>query len=470
MPKSKKMENLGKKIGLLSQTMLAIFIALLCSGPVSAQAPEIRELSLQNAQDFAVRNSYDSRRSQLEIETAQKQMKETLAIGLPQLNSTIDYMNNLELATILIPNIFQGKPDELVPVQFGTQHNASVNFTATQLVFNGSYFVGLQASKVFRQLADQNHERTQLSVLETVTNSYYLILVTEETENILTSNISNLEKTHYEISERHKEGFVAETDVDMIQIALTKLKNSLQSIKRNKDVAYKLLKFQMGLDLDEEIVLTDKLADILMRIDIERLMSTEFELVRNIDYQLLETQEKLSELDLKNEKMKYFPTVAAFYSFNWNAMRNEFNFLNFDEKWYKTQLVGVSVNVPLFKSGSQKARVQKASISLKQAQNAKQQASEGLELEASRARSDLDSAQETFMTSTNNLELSKRVYDVTLIKYKEGVASSMDLTQAHDQYLLAQSEYIQAISALLTAKNTLDRLNNNFQISQAKDN
>ena len=470
MPKAKKMENPGKRFRLSSILILAIFLAVLFSGPVSGQSPEIRELSLQTAQDFAVRNSYDSLKSELDIQTAQKQMKETLAIGLPQVSSAIDYMNNLELATILIPNIFQGKPDELVAVQFGTQHNASLNFTVSQLIFNGSYFVGLQASKVFRQLADQNHERTQLSVLETVTNSYYLILVTEETENILTSNISNLEKTHYEIRERYKEGFVAETDADMIQIALTKLKNSLQSIKRNKDVAYKLLKFQMGLDLDEEIVLTDKLADILMRIDLDKLQSTEFDIDRNIDFQLLTTQEKLSELDLKNEKMKYFPTVAAFYSFNWNAMRNEFNFLNFDEKWYKTQIVGVSVNVPIFKSGAQKARVQKAAISLKQAQNAKQQVSEGLELEAARARSDLDSAQDTFVNSTNNLSLSKKVYDVTLIKYKEGVASSMDLTQAHDQYLMAQSEYIQAISALLTAKNTLDRLNNNFQISQAKDN
>jgi outer membrane protein len=224
------------------------------------------------------------------------------------------------------------------------------------------------------------------------------------------------------------------------------------------------------LDLDEEVVLTDKLADILMRIDLDKLLSTEFDIDRNIDYQLLTTQENLAELDLKNEKMKYFPTVAAFYSFNWNAMRNEFNFLNFDEKWYKTQVVGVSLNVPIFKSGSQKAKVQKAAISLKQAQNAKHQVSEGLELEAARARSDLDSAQDTFVNSTNNLSLSKKVYDVTLIKYKEGVASSMDLTQAHDQYLMAQSEYIQAISALLTSKNTLDRLNNNFQISQAKDN
>jgi outer membrane protein len=470
MPERKKRENPGKRFRFLSVLIVAIWLAVLCSIPVSGQSLERRELSLRAAQNLAVKYSYDSRRSQLDIQAAQKQVNETLAIGLPQVSSTIDYLNNLELATVLIPNIFQGKPDELIPVQFGTQHNASVNFSVSQLIFNGSYFVGLQASKVFRQLADQNHERTRLSVLETVTNSYHLILVTEETEQILISNISNLEKTHYEIRERYKEGFVSETDADLVQIALTKLKNNFQSITRNKEVAYKLLKYQMGLDLSEEIVLTDKLEAILKRIDLDQLRNTEFDIDQNIDYQLLQTQERLSELDLKNEKMKYFPTIAAFYAFQWNAMRNEFNFLNFDEKWYRTQIVGVSVNLPIFQSGSLKAKVQKAAVSLEQAQTAKKQAAEGLLLEAARARADLDSAHDTYVNSKNNLSLSEKVYDVTLIKYKEGVASSMDLTQAHDQFLLSQSEYIQAISALLAAKNKLDRLNNDFHISEAKDN
>jgi len=452
----------GKQFQFLSSFFIGILAAGLVPGPVSGQDLAAREFSLQSVQDFAVTHSYDRKRSQLDIQTAQKQMRETLAIGLPQVESTVGYINNLKLATILIPNFFEGKTDEMIAVQFGTQHNTNVNFLVSQLLFNGSYFVGLQAAKIYKQLANQNHERTKLNVLETVTNTYYLILVSEESQRILSANLSNLEKTHYEINELYKEGFVAETDADLVQISVTRLKNSLQTIKRQREVALKLLKFQMGLDLNEKILLTDKLDGILENIDMDTLHSTGFNLENNIDYNLLKTQEKLSEMDLKNEKMKLLPTVSAFYTFQWNAMRNSFNFFSSDEKWYQTQLLGVNVNIPIFKSGSQKTRVQKAAIAVKQARNAKQQAAEGLSLEAASARSDLESAYENHIHTQANMKLSNKVYDVTLVKYKEGIASSMDLTQAHNTFLIAQSEFIQAMSILLTAKNKLDRLNSNY--------
>lgn len=436
---------------------------------IHAQSTKIREFSLQSAQKFAIEFSYDTQRSQLDIQAARKKMRETLLTGFPQINSVIGYMNNLELATVLIPNIFEGNFDEKIPVQFGTQHNANVNFTLNQLLFNGSYIVGLKTSKIFRQLADRNNEKTQLDILETVTDTYYLILVSEESERILISNLENLQKTYYEIRERYKEGFVSETDADLIQIAVTKLKNRLQAVVREKEIAYKLLKFQMGLDLDEQIMLTDKLEDILQQIDIPNAADVEFDLQQNIDYKLLETQEKLSEMALKNEKAKYFPTVSAFYSFQWNAFRDEFNFFNFKEDWFRTQVLGINISMPIFTSGVQKAKVAQALIELKKARNARIQASQGLTLEAARARSDLDSAYENYLNTRENRELSKKVYDATLFKYNEGVASSLDLTQAHDQYLAAQSDFILAISGLLTAKNKLDRLNNNYQTMQAKD-
>ena len=450
-------------------TVLGIMIVGFFSSLNFAQDTELRELSLQSAQEYAVQHSYDSTRSLLDIQAADKRMKETIRTGFPQLNSNISYMNNLELATVLIPDFIGGNWDEKIPVQFGTQHNANLSFTLNQLVFNGSYIVGLKAAKIYRQLADQNYERTQLDVLETVTNTYYLILVAEESERVLISNIDNLEKTHYEILERYKEGFVEKTDADLVQISVTTLKNALQTIIRQREVAYQLLKFQMGLDLNEEIVLTDKLEDIIQQIDISEATNTEFDLQQNIDYRLLETQEKLSKMALKNEKAQYYPTVSAFYSFQLNAFRDDFTFLDFEEDWFRTQVLGLSVNFPVFRSGVQKAKVAQASIAMKQAQNAKVQVSQGLTVDAARARSALDSAYENYLNTEENMGLSERVYEVTLIKYNEGVASSLDLTQTNDRYLLAQSEFIQAMSELLTAKNRLDRLNNNYQIIQAKD-
>ena len=429
---------------------------------LNAQASGPRQFSLKEAQEFAVQHSYDSRRTQLDIEAAKKKLRETLAIGLPQISSSIGYSNNLELATVLIPNFFEGKFDEKIPVQFGTQHNANVNFVVSQLIFNGSYFVGLQTSKIYRQLADQNHERTQLNVLETVTNTYYLILVSQESLRILNSNLKNLEKTHFEISEMYKEGFVAETDADLVKISITKLKNSLQAIGRQKDVAYNLLKFQMGLDLAEDVALSESLEDILHRIDVQSAAQSRFDLSRNIDFKLLETQERLSEMALKNEKAQYWPTISAFYTFQWNAFRDSFNFFNFDENWFRTQLLGFNINFPIFQSGMQKAKVAQASIALKQAQTAKEQAAQGLKLEAAQAKAELNTAHENYINTKDNLVLSKKVYDRMLVKYKEGVSSSMDLTQANDQFLMAQSDYIRAMSQLLTAKNRMDRLHNNY--------
>ncbi len=450
-------------------TVMWIITAGFFSNRIHAQSAAGREFSLQAAQKYAVEHSYDSQRSRLDILVARKKMRETVLTGFPQLYSTVDYMNNLELATVLIPNFFEGKFDEKIPVQFGTQHNASVNFVLNQLVFNGSYIVGLKASKIYRQLADQNHERTKLDILETVTNTYYLILVAEESEKILISNIENLEKTHYEIRERYKEGFVAETDADLVQISVIKLKNSLQTIVRQKEVGYQLLKFQMGLDLDEQIVLKDRLEDIIQQIDISGTGDVEFDLEQNIDYRLLETQEKLSEMALKNEKAQYYPTISAFYTFQLNAFRDEFTFFNFKEDWFRTQVLGLNISIPVFRSGVQKAKVAQAHIALEQAQNAKLQASQGLAVEAASARSALDSAYENYMNTKENVELSKKVYDRTLFKYNEGVVSSLDLTQSNDKYLVAQSDFIQAMSGLLTAKNKLDRLNSNYQTMQTKD-
>jgi len=204
------------------------------NGGFPAQISEAKKFNLKTAREYALGHSYDAKKSQLELETAQQKLRETVASGLPQIAANINYNNNLKLATSLIPNFFEGKLEEKIPVQFGTQHNATANIQVQQLIFNGSYFVGLQTSKLFRTLAEQGVERTSLNVQEAVTTSYYLILVAEENERILRSTLANLEKTHAEVLEMNKEGFVADTDADLIQIALTQLENGSKPCKSQK--------------------------------------------------------------------------------------------------------------------------------------------------------------------------------------------------------------------------------------------
>ncbi|MBN2246825.1 MAG: TolC family protein [Candidatus Aminicenantes bacterium] len=425
--------------------------------------------SLKEARTYALQHNYDVKKSLLDLETAKTKLKETVASGLPQLSSTINYNNNLKLATSLIPNFFDGKPEEKIPVQFGTQHNASANLTVQQLVFSGSYFVGLQTAAIYRQMAEQGLEVKNLDIEKTITDTYFLILVSKENEKILGANLKNLEKTQFEIKERNREGFVAQTDVDLIQISVTTLKNGLQTAQKQSEIAYKLLKFQMGLELEEKIELTDTLETIENALDIQKSLETEFSLEDSLDYNFLVTQEKLAELALKNEKVKSLPTVAAFFTYQQNAFRDSFNFFNLNKKWFPLQILGLTVSIPLFTSGAQKARVQQAALALEKAKTTRMQVSQGLKLEIQQAKINLNSSYENYLNVKANMELSERVYNSTLVEYKEGMASSMELTHSYDKYLAAQSQYVQALSTLFKAKNQLDRITNNYSTEKGRE-
>lgn len=430
----------------------------------ASAAEGLKAFSLKEAQNYAIANNYETIKSEMDVAVTEKMIRETVGAGLPQISTSLGYTNNIELPTVLIPDFFND-PNDMIEIQFGTQHNANLNLQVQQLVFNGSYFVGLATSRIFKRLATEGLERTRLDVMETVTQTYYLILVSQESEKIIQGNLQNLEKTLYEIRERFKEGFVEETDADVIQISVTGLKNNLQYLQKQTETAYQLLKFQMGIDLSEEIELTDRLDDIITAQDIKYALDEGFNLEDNIEYRLIQTQEKLAEMNLRNERAQYWPTVGAFYTLSWAAQRNRFNFLDFNERWYRSQALGVNLNIPIFKSGTQKAKVQQASIALDQARQTTLQVAQGLLLEETQAKNTLSSAYENYINIRENMELSRKVYDKTLIKYQEGLASSTDLTQANDRYLAAQSSYIQAMSELLEAKNALDRIRNDYQVS-----
>lgn len=444
-------------------TGIGIMLIVLMILKASA-AQETKAFSLREAQEYAMANNYETLKSQLEVAATERRIRETVGAGLPQIISSIGYTNNIELPTVLIPDFFND-PNDRIEVQFGTQHNANINLQVQQLVFNGSYFVGLATSRIYKRLATEGLERSRLDVMETVSQTYYLILVSQESKKIIQGNLQNLEKTLYEIRERFEEGFLEETDADVIQISVTALKNSLQNLEKQTETAYQLLKFQMGIDLSEEIELTENLEDIISEQDVKRAMDRGFYLEDNIDYRLVQTQERLAEMNLKNERAQYWPTLGAYYSLSWAAQRNRFNFFNFDEKWYRSQVVGVNLNIPVFRSGAQKARIQQALISLDQARQTTLQVSQALLLEEAQAKNTLSSAYENYLNVKDNMELSKKVYDKTLIKYQEGLASSTDLTQANDRYLAAQASYIQALSQLLDAKNKLERIHNDYQVS-----
>jgi outer membrane protein TolC len=441
----------------------ALWSLTLSPGFAGEEEGKIFRLSLKDAREYAVKHSASTRNARLDVAMAKKKIWETTAAGLPQINAKMSYMDNLQIATTLIPAEFidpDAEPGTFIGVKFGTQHNAVFEVSASQLIFSGSYFVALQASRIYLRLSKNQLTRSEIDVKEMVTRTYYLVLLAENNKKILESTLENVQQTLSETRELLNAGFVEDTDADQIRISATELENAVKSIERQIEVTYNLLKYQMGLDLHREIQLTMTLDDILNTIDGGRLLETPFNLADHIDYRILETREKSLRLLLKNEKTTYLPEISAFISHSEMAMRDSFNFFNKDGEWFPSTAVGLNINIPIFSFGMRAARVAQARLELRKAGNDKKQAADGLRLELQQARSEFANALEKNQKTRENVELAKKIHDKTLVKYGSGTASSLELTQTHNQYLTAQSNYTAAVVELLNAKVRLDRILN----------
>ena len=420
---------------------------------------KIQVLSMAEAREYAVKHSTTTQNARLDTSAAKKKIWETTASGLPQVSAKVSYMNNLKIPTTLIPAEFlnpNAEPGTFIGVKFGAQHNATLELTVDQMIFNGAYIVGLQASRIYLQLSRERLTKSEIDVKETVTNTYYLILLAEDNRKTLETSLENIRKTLYETKELHRVGFSEDTDVDQLQLSVTDLENAVNSIKRQIEISYNLLKFQMGFDLQKEIRLSQSLEDILTDINDQELLTTEFKLFNHIDYRMMDTQEKSFKLLLKKEKADYLPTISTFFSHSRMAMRDSFNFFRKGE-WYPSSVVGLNINIPIFSSGMRGARVAQAKIELQKAGNLKKQAADGLQLELLQSRSAFSDALEKKQGSKQNVDLAKKIYDKTLVKYANGTISSLELTQVHNQYLTAESNYTRAVVELLTAKTRLDK-------------
>lgn len=421
-----------------------------------------RAFTLKEAQAYALENSYDVRNSKYDLDIAQHKLKETLAIGFPQLDGSIDYNYYIALPTSLIPGEFVGQPGGFVPLQFGTEHNATLGLVLNQLIFDGRYFIGLQYAKLFTAMSEESLVKSEQDIKVSIAQTYYMILVNEEAIRVLDSTISVLEKTRYEVGEMYKEGFSEETDYDQLTLTLKSTQNSRNDLSGQNKVTYSLLKYQMGIDIDEEIALTQSLQEVLEEVSFEALINQTFEINNNVEYRMISMQEQMKTLNLKNERASYWPAINGNLILQTNAQRPEFSFFDTQGAWFPMSMAGASMSVPIFSSGMRKARVGQAKLELEQARNTKNQVTEGLQLEMTRARTNFITALENYLNEEENVELSRKIYRKTLIKYNEGVATSVELTQQHNQFFEAESNFFRNTLSLLNAKIELEKVLGNL--------
>ncbi len=427
------------------------------------RAQQSTNLNLQQAREYALQHNINVKNAALDVEKAKDKVWETTAIGLPQVSSSLSYNNNLDLPTQLLPGELIGQPGQFVEVQFGTQHNATATVSADQLVFSGPYIIGLQASKTFREISQHQLVKTNIETRYAVTQAYYSVLVAGKNLEVLQESKNNMEQLLEETKAIYQQGLTEETSVDQMEINLSNIKNQINNLQRQLEVGMTVLKFQMGMDMEKEIQLTDSLTAIMEQINLEQVAGQQFNVQSHIDYKILNTQEHASYLSMRREKAEYLPTLSAFYQHQQNAMREEFNYFeDNNDQWYESNVIGLQLNLPIFTSGSRMSKVQQAQIELEKTQNLKQQVEQNLKMTVKQARTEYMSAMENYLTQKSSLELSEKVYKRSMEKFTTGVVSSTELTQTHNQFLDSQTAYFQAAFDLLNAKNKLDKALNNY--------
>ena len=441
---------------------LLLFIGNIAKAQEKKQVGGDMQLSLQEAVDYALKNSADIKNAQIDIEIAKKKIWETTAIGLPQVSAKFAYQNIFKVPEMTmygaspvfpIPGDYFTHTHKLdtMKLSLGVKENTTLDITVSQIIFSGEYLVGVQASRTFKLLSEQGVSKAENEIRETVSGTYQLVLITEESKAILDSSLANILKIIDEMDKMYKAGFIEDTDVDQLQLTALNLKNTIASLERQIDVAKNLLKMQMGLTADQNIILKDKLADMLLTVNPDGFSSQSFDAASNINLKLLDTQEKLTKLNLRRYQAQCLPSVVAFYRHQEQGKEPEFNF-------NPKNILGISIEIPIFASGMRHAKQQQVKLELEKINNTKEKVSQALSVEYSQSLASFNAAIDKYNREKENNTLAKKIYDKTLVKYKKGVSSSLELTQAQNQFLQTQSSFFQSMFEVLSAKNKIERI------------
>ena len=428
-----------------------------CVMSLSFSQEMTKRFSLDEAIAYAITNSYNARTAANAIVAAKQKKWETTTIGLPQISAKIDYQNWLIQQLSLLPGeLAGGDPGTFIPVAFGTKQTINAAVTLNQLIFDGSYLVGLQSAKTYLKISEQAKEKTALSIREAVINAYGNVLVAERSIDILQRNLVILEKNLRDTQKIYENGFTEEEDVEQLQITLTNVKSQLKKTIRLKVIGYKMLNLSMGNSIDTSLELTDNL-DTLIDKNIQlSLLSESFDSDNHIDFKIAENDREGKRLLMQLERSKALPSLSAFVNFGYVGNANSFDFLNGSQKWFDSSMLGLSLHVPVFSSFKRRSRTKQAKIELENSDIQLIEIKERLNLGVAKAKSDYQFSIEQYDASMKNLRLAERIEKKQQVKFFEGVSSSFELSQAQNQLYTQQQNYIQSMLEVIAKKAALE--------------
>lgn len=430
-----------------------------------AQQQKSYSFNLEEAITFALDSNYTAINARRDIAKALKQKWETTATGLPQISADIAYQNSLKQPVTLIPaEITGGEPGTFVPITFGTKQNASATATLNQLIFDGSYLVGLKAARAFLDYSENANEKTQLEVRKGVINAYGSVLLSEELIAIFEKNKINLEKNLFETRKIYENGLTEEESVEQLEITLLDVESQLSNTRRSAAIARQMFNLALGIDVSSQVSLEDSL-DALAENHIQlNFLDASLQVAQNVDYKIAYNLTEQRSLELKLEKSRALPRLTAFVNYGTTANSDSFTFFDSEQRWFQSSIFGVNMNIPIFSSGMRAAKTQHARIALDQAETQLAETEQRVQLAVNSAKSNYQFAIENYKNSKINLSLSERIEGKNQVKFSEGLATSFDLRQAQTQLYTAQQQYFQAMLEVINSKAALETALNSPQL------
>lgn len=413
--------------------------------------------TLNEAVEFGLINNSVAKNATNDVKIANAKKWETIATGLPQINSFIEYNNNIKQPVSLVPaEFFGGNSGEFAELSFGTKQTIDGSVTLSQLLFDGSYSIGLASIKLYMDIAYKTKVKTDLEVKRAIISAYGNALVSKERVKILEKNLNNVKSNLDEIEKIYQSGLTELENVEQLKITYGSIKNSLDySIKLNK-TSLNLLKLIIGYDIDKELVLSNSLQDLTLKSILEKKSIENFEIDKNIDYQMALNNSKSQKTLLTLEKSKALPTLRAFIKGGYDGNNDSFKFFKSNQKWYGYSIAGVSMSVPIFSSLRRSAKTQQARIEFEKSKIDLSESKKKIIIELHNANSEYEYAVSSYNSAVENVKLAEKIERKNQIKFLEGLISGLELRQAQIQLYSIQNQLLQSMLEVINKKTNLE--------------
>ena len=432
---------------------------------LTSLAANAQTYSLKQAVDYAIAHQVQVKNSQIDLQNASAKISEIKAMGLPQVNGSLALTNNIVLQRAFIPaKIFNpaAADGELIAAKFGVDNSGFASVGLSQLVFDGTYLLGLKASSVYKDLAVKSVTQSKQQVAENVTKAYYGILVNEKRQGFLALNVARLDTLLKETRELNKQGFVEKIDVQRLDVQANNLRTELENVNRLQELSYSLLKFQMGFPMEEPIRLSESLEKVELAT-FNTNAAGDFNYANRIEYSILQTQENLAELDLKSIKAGYLPRLVLNANYGYNAGANAFSDL-VTKQWFDNAAITVALQIPIFDGFSKKYKAVQSENNLQKVRQSYSLLKSSIDLQRSQASITMKNALESMKEQKANLDLANEISRVTRVKYQQGVGSNLEVLNAESSIKESQANYFTALYNALVAKVELEKANGTLYI------